>query len=321
MKRERCCPRKGNWHYWNGPEPPNKKPELNATAYAKDSAYEFQNLRMLPKAPTGTTEAIVKARAARKALLKGLVKSGKKNMRKLLKLRKAAKKYIKEKEWDTVKKIAARIDKFEDKMDKWMLERDAAFALKAVADKADGWHDQHVDFKDSVNEAYAKKQAARTKNIRKKFLKYLKAKKADKVVRMKAKALKALNSDLKALKGRAMQAFAARFKAALVKKFGAKKINKALKKGRKAAKKALKGKKGKKGSKGKKGKKGSKKAKKAVNARQLALKYLKKATKGQAHVVLIAVAAHLPTVGPYIRAGLVSDEAGRAAMKPLVRRW
>jgi len=283
----------------------NEKPALKDAEFEKDTPYEFVQLEGLSKPPEKTDAFLVKAEFTRKALLKKLAKRGQKYMKILKKLRKAAKKNIKEKEWDVVKKIAKRTEEFENKLENWLTQRDAAFLLRDALIQADGWREQYRDFVEAINKKYVEDRKKLVKKIRAEFDKYRIAKQQDKMLHMKEEALRAFKTDLENLKGDAMKTFVKKYKQALYKKFGKAKIDKALRKDAKRRAKMLARKKA-----GKPVKKGP-----CEN-----LSYLKRATKGQATSILVRVAAHLPTVGPYIRAGVVSDEAGKAAA-PIIRRW
>jgi len=259
-----------------------KAKALNDKLYQADSAFEFMNLPTMPAVPAKTTELIVKTDELRKKLIKELAKEGAGYMKRIKKYKKKAKKLVEEKEWSELKGVHKKIKKLEKKMKSWILRRDAVVTLKEAGTAIEGWRDTHNDFVENVNENFNKRQSAKVKKLRAKYDKYAAAKNTKKMTNLKLHALKALKHDLHAIKGKAMRKFAKKYKAALEKKFGKKKVKKAMRK------KGLKG--------------------------------LKKVTKGQAGAILISVASHLPTVGPYIRARLVSDQVGDSAIQ-LVRRY
>jgi len=259
-----------------------KKPVLDAKLFENDDPYEFQLAHHVIPKPTNTDEVTARAAKYIKKLKKTLIKEGKLLYSEIFRLERRVKKFLDDEDWNNVK-IIRRTLRFKSKAFKaWKLRKDSMEALQAAVGNIIDWETSSIATKSALQKDYVQERDAKTKQLRALVEQHIKKVELEQVKQMKAEAMKALRKDLSTLKGKAMENFVQRYKKALYKQFGQTVVDAAVAKG--------------------------------------GLREVRKLAGDKAGELLLQVAAHLPTVGPYIRAGLISNKAGFSAYS-FVSRW
>ena len=259
-----------------------KEPALPDKDYENDDPYTFVYADHAIPTPEKTDAVLARGAKIIKKLHKQVKDQGKILMNEVVRAERNGKKAVAEGDFIEVKKLAKQARKLMKQVKKWNFKKNTLKALKATSS-------QVIDFEAAeharvaqLKKSYVASTAERAKELHELANAYITDGQMDRVDQLKAKAMKALNKDLAGLKKNAMNNFVLKLREVLYKKFGQAPVDAAVKKN--------------------------------------GLVALKQLTGDKSGEVLLAVAAHLPTVGPYVRAGLVPKEAGNTAFK-FVRRW
>jgi hypothetical protein len=259
-----------------------KKPILDAKEFANDDPYEFEYAHHVIPEPRKTDSVTHRSSKYLHKVKKGLIAEGKHLYARIARIERKAKKYIDDEDWNNVKLIRRKLRSHAKKFKAWKLRKDTMDALAASVNNIIDWETASIATKSNLQKDYVKARDAKTQELRKMVDKYISDTEFERVQHVKAKAMKTLKADLAALKGKAMENFVQRYMKVLTKEFGKSVVDASVNKG--------------------------------------GLRELRKLAGDKAGQLLLRVAAHLPTVGPYVRAGLISEKAGYSAYK-FVSRW